>query len=69
MQQATEFLNIYKNKFTAANAESSEAEETNQMLADNALRYEQLYREERAKNEALLNQKQILANKINQLSE
>jgi hypothetical protein len=33
------------------------------------MRYEQLYREERAKNEALLGQKQLLANKINQLSE
>lgn len=69
LQQTTEFLNIYKNKFTAAHAENSEAEETNQILADNALRYEQLYREERAKNEALLGQKQLLANKISQLSE
>lgn len=33
------------------------------------MRYEQLYREERAKNEALLGQKQMLTNRINQMSE
>jgi hypothetical protein len=40
----------------------------NQNLEDSAAKYEQMYKEEKSKNEALLIQKQSLNNKINQLS-
>ena len=69
LSEAEEFLTIYKKKFTELNTESHQTEEVNQILEENAMKYEQLYREEKAKTEVLLSQKQLLSNKISQLTE
>ena len=62
-------MGIYKKKFTELTSESNDNEETNQILQENAIKFEQMYREANAKNEVFLSQKQMLSNKIHQLTE
>lgn len=46
-----------------------EVEELNSGTSDNLIKYEQLYKEEILKNEALLSQRQSLHSKINQVTD
>ena len=64
LEQVNEFLAIYKGKFEELQAEHEETQGTYAVLSENALRFEQLYREERAKNEGLASQKQSLAARL-----
>jgi chromosome segregation ATPase len=64
LEQVNEFLAIYKDKFEELQSQHQEVQETHAVLSENALRFEQLYREERAKNDALTMQKQSLAGKL-----
>lgn len=45
LEQVNEFLTIYKAKFDELQAEHSQTLEMHTVLAENALRFEQLYRE------------------------
>ena len=67
--EANEFLAIYQKKISEITASNEEAEEHNQMLDENTTKFEQLYREERSNNEALLAQKQALTNRLTETSE
>ena len=67
--QASEFLGVYEQKFNDITMNNQEFEDDNEVLHENATKYEQLYREERSKNEVLLGQKSTLTSKLTQVSE
>lgn len=62
-------MNIFQAKHGQATQELAEAHEAATTATANAEHFEELYRQERAKNEALLAQKQALTSQLSQLNE